>query len=158
MQNENDTTRSGPEGCAAAPLFGFWYDVADIRPVTLAPILVIGCIDGEADDATHEAYWNGKHFLSVRTAEGARVQIYSVKKWMPMPSAESPGDSRCMTLLRMMSEAIMCMDFDAYFSLNGRLQAVHLELLADDSAGVPNVPALAQSGREKTSTKEKTNE
>ena len=96
MSDAIDTTKRGLP-LAATPLFGFWTPVDSCMPVTYDPVLVFGVLENEGEPDSHEGYWSGTKWKSVRDDEFAPVD--SLRKlgiaathWMPRPGKPNVPD------------------------------------------------------------------
>lgn len=59
-----------------------------MNPVTFEPVIVFGTLDGDQEPASHEAFWTGKKWLSIRSEddESPKKKISNVTGWIPMPA------------------------------------------------------------------------
>lgn len=68
---------------AATPV---WFDeIAPLRPPTYVPVIVFGVLDTETSPDSHEGYWSGKRWESIRTADDRNIKILEASHWMFMP-------------------------------------------------------------------------
>lgn len=59
-----------------------WRDASEL-PITFQPILAVGMLQWESSSAVHEAFYDGKKWMSVR--EEPKLAITSVTHWRYMP-------------------------------------------------------------------------
>jgi hypothetical protein len=79
--------------CALAEAAGYavrWVTPAEELPPTYLSVLVYGRLEGEHEPDTHEGYWRGKAWCSVRTWEtgfqgGHNPTIFDVTHWAERP-------------------------------------------------------------------------
>ena len=67
--------------------FGTWELEAN-KPATYFSVLVCGVLDGEREPDTHEGYWDGKKWWSIRpdpANENLTMRILNVTHWTPRP-------------------------------------------------------------------------
>lgn len=66
---------------------GGWCDPTESLPPTLQPVIVYGVLDGESTPDSHEGYWNGDLWKSIRRNEDDHhlLDIEPVMLWTPMP-------------------------------------------------------------------------
>ena len=75
--------------------FGTWELEAN-KPATYFSVLVCGILDGEREHDTHEGYWDGKKWWSIRpnpANENLTMRILNVTHWTPRPIV--PNDALC---------------------------------------------------------------
>ena len=84
--NEDITISPGCRG--AAPLFGSWIAVEEDTPATYFSVCVAGILEDESEPSTHEGYFTGRWWQSVRwdTDKDRLLRINSVTHWCEMPS------------------------------------------------------------------------
>ena len=71
--------------------FGTW-ELETNKPATYFSVLVCGILDGEREPDTHEGYWDGKKWWSIRPDtenEKLTMRIQNVTHWTPRPIAPS---------------------------------------------------------------------
>lgn len=99
MSDNPDATQSSLP-LAATPLFGFWTPISEQRPVTYEPVLVWGVLENEPYADSHEGYWDGRKWKSIRDdefadADSLRKLNIAATHWMPRP-----GKPNAATLAR----------------------------------------------------------
>jgi hypothetical protein len=69
-----------------------WIPVTSGRlPATFDSVIVAGVLGCEEETDSHEAYWTGKKWISVRQDEdGRHLTISNVTHWQPRPSIPQP--------------------------------------------------------------------
>lgn len=74
------------------------WNPASAKPPFLDPLLVAGVLEGESSEAVHEAFWDKRRFLSVRTHRngdgGSRLRIDDARAWRFMPAPPKPNQIR----------------------------------------------------------------
>lgn len=71
----------------AAPLFGSWVSAEDDTPATYFSVCVAGTLEGETKPSTHEGYFTGRWWQSIRwdTDKDRLLRILDVSHWCEMP-------------------------------------------------------------------------
>lgn len=62
-----------------------WINAKEAQPPTYLSTLAFGVIEGEKNPDTHEAFWNGEAWKSVRSENDSYKPIGNVTLWANMP-------------------------------------------------------------------------
>lgn len=91
IQPSEDALKAVP----STSLLGSWTAVEDDTPATYFSVCVAGILEGESDPSTHEGYFTGRWWQSVRwdTDKDRLLRITGVTHWCempPLPNMNSP--------------------------------------------------------------------
>ena len=81
-------TPASPPSVATSAVFGSWIAVEEDTPAKYSSVCVAGILEGESEPSTHEGYFTGRWWQSVRwdTDKDRLLRINSVTHWCEMPS------------------------------------------------------------------------
>lgn len=85
MQNENDTIRSGPEGCAAAPCSALdWHPASELPPNGRTCL----CRGDSYDAFTHDGYLLA-YVVEGKWVTGKQQNEVTVTEWALLPNEKT---------------------------------------------------------------------
>lgn len=74
-------------------LKGEWIDATGELPERYVPVLVFGVLEYDSTPDVHEAFSNGKRWISIRSDEhpheARKLKLLNVTHWRPMPAPPS---------------------------------------------------------------------
>jgi hypothetical protein len=90
MQNPDSKAQlDGNPGVGCSAWLGGWLPVEQTKPETYSSVIVAGVLEDEEWTDSHEGFWCGRNWWSVRSRENdplAKRRINNVTHWMRRPN------------------------------------------------------------------------